>query len=45
MPLAFCLKAITFVPQQTEKRYIIIFLLKKRGEKSKFCLSLLQSSD
>ncbi|TRV46472.1 MAG: hypothetical protein EWV53_08545 [Microcystis panniformis Mp_MB_F_20051200_S9] len=24
---------------------IIIFLLKKRGEKSKFCLSLLQSSD
>ncbi|CCI15306.1 hypothetical protein MICAE_540013 [Microcystis aeruginosa PCC 9806] len=24
MPLAFCLKPITFVPQQTEKRYILI---------------------
>ncbi|BAG01020.1 unknown protein [Microcystis aeruginosa NIES-843] len=22
LPLAFCLKPITFVPQQTEKRYI-----------------------
>ncbi|TRT66916.1 MAG: hypothetical protein EWV68_13850 [Microcystis sp. M_QC_C_20170808_M9Col] len=24
MPLAFCLKPITFVPQQTEKRYQFI---------------------
>ncbi|AKE64779.1 hypothetical protein MYAER_2435 [Microcystis aeruginosa NIES-2549] len=24
MPLAFCLKPITFVPQQTEKRYNIV---------------------
>jgi hypothetical protein len=31
LPLAFCLKPITFVPQQTEKRYIPIIQLNKGG--------------